>query len=64
MAVKYDFGGIATAYNIRCADGKTIRTGAFKDCDGVKVPLMWNHQHGSVDNVLGHAVLKDRGNDV
>lgn len=64
MADKYDFGGIATAYNIRCADGKTIQRGAFVGCDNTKVPLMWNHQHGNVDHVLGHAILKDRGDDV
>lgn len=63
-AEKYDFGGVATVYNVRCADGKTIQRGAFLDCDNVKVPLVWNHQHGSVDHVLGHAVLKDRGDDV
>lgn len=64
MAGNYDFGGIATAYNIRCADGKTIQRGAFVGCDNAKVPLMWNHQHGNVDHVLGHAILKDRGDDV
>lgn len=62
-ASKYqqDFGGIATMYGTRCADGLTIHKGAFADCDGAKVPLVWNHQHGSVNNVLGHAILEDRG---
>ena len=63
-ANQYDFGGIATAYNVRCADGKTIMRGAFKDCDGAKVPLMWNHQHDDVDKVLGHAILRDCGDYV
>lgn len=64
MAAKYDFGGVATSYGIKCADGKTIMRGAFVGCDNTKVPLVWNHQHGNVDHVLGHAILKDRGDDV
>jgi len=54
----YDFGGWATKFNIRCADGRTIRPGAFDDCDGITVPLLWNHDHNSPLNVLGHALLK------
>lgn len=61
MGAKYDFGGVATQYGLRCKDGLTIHRDAFKDCDGKKVPLVWNHQHGSIDNVLGHAILEDRG---
>lgn len=61
MGAKYDFGGVATKYGIRCADGLTIHKGAFDDCDGAKVPLVWNHQHNSIGNVLGHAVLENKG---
>lgn len=61
MGAKYDFGGIATQYGVRCGDGLTIHKDAFKDCDGKKVPLVWNHQHDKIDNVLGHAILEDRG---
>lgn len=61
---KYDFSGWATRDNVRCADGRTIRPGAFADCDGKTVPLVWNHQHGQVDNVLGHALLECRDNGV
>ena len=61
MGAKYDFGGIATKYGTTCEDGLTIHKGAFSDCDGAKVPLVWNHQHNSVNNVLGHAILEDRG---
>ena len=61
MGEKYDFGGVATMYGTRCADGLTIHKGAFADCDGAKVPLVWNHQHGDIKNVLGHAILEDRG---
>lgn len=64
MGAKYDFGGVATKYGIRCADGLTIHKGAFTDCDGAKVPLVWNHQHGSLSNVLGHAILEDRGDHI
>ena len=57
---EYDFSGWATKVNVRCADGVTIKPGAFDDCDGTVVPVVWNHQHDSIDNVLGHALLKCR----
>lgn len=56
----YDFSGWATRNDVRCSDGRTIRSGAFADCDGKIVPLVWNHQHNDVNNVLGHALLKCR----
>ena len=56
----YDFSGYATKNDLRCSDGRTIRKNAFKDNDGKKVPLVWNHQHNAVYNVLGHAVLENR----
>lgn len=56
----YDFSGWATRHNVKCSDGRTIREDAFKHCDGKKVPLVWNHQHNSADNVLGHALLENR----
>lgn len=55
-----DFTGWATRNNIRCSDGRTILQDAFKHCDGAYVPLVWNHQHGEVTNVLGHALLENR----
>ncbi len=58
MGENYDFGGWATRFNVKCADGRTIRESAFKDCDGQKVPLVYMHDHENPDNVLGHAVLK------
>lgn len=64
MGEKYDFHGVATQYNIRCKDGLTLRTGAFKGCTGEQVPLMWNHKHDSIDNVLGHAVLDEQGEKI
>ena len=56
----YDFAGWATKNNIRCSDGRTIRHGAFSDCDGKRVPLVWMHNHKDVQQVLGHADLEDR----
>lgn len=57
---KCDFSGWATIFNIKCSDGRTIRKNAFKDQDGQKVPLVWNHNHLDADNVLGHALLETR----
>ena len=60
----YDFSGYATRNNLKCSDGRTIRTGAFKDCDGKVVPLVWQHQHDSPMNVLGHALLKNKEDEI
>lgn len=62
--MKYDFGGWATRANLRCSDGRTILKDAFKENDGVTVPLVWNHQHDDPNNVLGHALLENRGDGV
>jgi len=59
MAAKYDFSGWATKNDLLCSDGRTIRRDAFKDCDGMVVPLVWSHIHTDPDNVLGHALLKN-----
>ena len=56
----YDICGWATKFNVHCADGRTIRPGAFNDCDGKQVPLVWQHMHDDPANVLGHAVLHVR----
>ena len=55
-----DFTGWATKYGVRCADGRTIQPGAFAGNNGMTVPMVWNHNHGSIGNVLGHALLTDR----
>ena len=60
----YDFSGWATKFNLKCSDGRTIRNGAFDDCDGKTVPLVWQHQHDSPANVLGHSVLEVRPDGV
>lgn len=64
MANSYDFSGWATKANMLCSDGRTIMKDAFKECDGLTVPLVWNHQHNSVDEVLGHALLENRDEGV
>ena len=61
---KFDFSGWATRFNIKCADGRTIRNDAFADCDGEIVPLMWSHDHDNPTNVLGHALLECHPNGV
>ena len=61
---KYDFCGWATKNDIKCSDGRTIKRNAFKDDDGITVPLVWNHDHGDPTNVLGHALLKNRDEGV
>ena len=64
MNNKYDFSGWATKNNLRCSDGRVIMQNAFKDNDGAKVPLVWNHQHNNPNNVLGHAILENRDEGV
>lgn len=64
MAFDYDFSGYATRYNVKCADGRTILPDAFKDCDGIIVPLVWAHQHDDPENVLGHGLLECRPDGV
>ena len=64
MAEKFDFSGYATKNDLRCADGRTIRKNAFKDCDGAVVPLVWQHAHGDPGKVLGHALLENRDDGV
>lgn len=64
MDLKYDFSGWATRNDLVCADGRTIRRDAFKHCDGMSVPIVWNHQHDDVDNILGHAILENRQDGV
>ena len=55
----FDFCGWATKNDVKCSDGRTIKRDAFKDDDGITVPLVWNHDHGDPSNVLGHAELRN-----
>lgn len=60
----YHFGGYATRNDLLCGDGRIIRKDAFKDCDGITVPLIWNHDHTNQEAVLGHALLENREDGV
>ena len=60
----YDFCGWATKNNLKCSDGRTIMKDAFKHMDGKVVPLVWNHKHEGVVDVLGHALLENRDEGV
>lgn len=60
----FDFSGWATRNDLLCGDGRTIRKNAFKENDGCKVPLVWNHQHNDPKAVLGHAILENRDDGV
>ena len=64
MELKYDFSGWATRNDLVCTDGRTIRRDAFKHCDGMSVPIVWNHQHNDPANILGHAILENRQDGV
>lgn len=61
---KWNFQGYATRYDLKCADGRVIRKGAFNDCDGKTVPLIWNHNHGDPFSVIGHGLLECRDDGV
>ena len=56
----YDCSGWATKANIRCYDGLVIAQDAFKECSGKVVPMVYNHDHANVDNVIGHCLLENR----
>lgn len=55
-----DFSGWATRNDLLCGDGRIIKKDAFKDNDGKKVSLVYNHNHDDPNAVLGHAFLENR----
>ena len=59
MDENYDFSGWASRYEVPCSDGRTIKQNALAADDGKTVPLVWNHQHSEMKNVVGHALLKN-----
>lgn len=61
---KYDFSGWATKNDLQCSDGRIIRKDAFKHCDGMTVPLVWNHNHDDPYRVVGNARLENRNEGV
>lgn len=64
MDTNFDFSGWATKNNLKCSDGRVIGHNAFKDNDGMTVPLVWSHQHNDPSNVIGHALLENRDEGV
>ena len=56
----YDCSGWATKANVRCYDGLVIAQDAFKECSGKVVPMVYNHDHSNMDNVIGHCLLENR----
>lgn len=56
----YDCSGWATKANVRCYDGLVIAQDAFKECSGKVVPMVYNHDHANVDNVIGRCLLENR----
>lgn len=60
----YDFSGWVTKNDTQCSDGVIIRQGAFLENDQKKVPLVWQHNHADIDNVLGHVILHSRDKGV
>jgi hypothetical protein len=64
MAETPDFSGYATKNGIVCSDNRVIGQDAFKENDKEQVPLVWQHRHDDIDNVLGHAILENREDGV
>lgn len=60
MKFDYDCSGWATKANTKCYDGLTIAQNAFKECDGRVVPMVYNHDHSNLENVIGHCLLENR----
>lgn len=60
MEKNFDFAGYAARPNLKCSDGRTIMKDAFRDMTGVTVPLVWNHNYSTPENILGHAYLEHR----
>lgn len=56
----YDCSGWATKANVQCYDGLTIAQDAFRECDGRVVPMVYNHDHGDIGNVIGKCLLENR----
>jgi hypothetical protein len=55
-----DFEGWVTKNNVVCGDGLIIKENAFAHNDRQTVPLVYNHNHDNIDNVLGYCELENR----
>lgn len=56
----YDCSGWVTKAKTKCYDGLTIAPGAFKECSGKVRPMVYNHDHNNIENVIGHCLLENR----
>ena len=63
-----DFSGYVTRYNVKCTDGRTIAHAAFAaqaDNESTKkVPLVYQHNHTDVSQVLGFTILSKRDDGI
>jgi HK97 family phage prohead protease len=59
-----DFSGYATKVGMKCTDGRIIAKDAFAKNHKTRVPLVWQHQADSPENILGHADLENRSDGV
>lgn len=62
--MEYDFGGYATKCDVVCSDGRVILPNAFKHNDGERVPIVWQHDYSSPENILGYGILENRKDGV
>lgn len=60
----YDFSGYVTRNDLLCSDGRTIRRDAFAHQDGTQVPLVWQHDRGNMNDIIGHVTLENRDDGV
>lgn len=60
MPKNYDFAGYVTKNDVLCSDGVVIKQNAFANAHGRRVPLVWNHNYSTPDNVLGFVELEQR----
>lgn len=56
----YHFSGYASRYGVRCTDNRTITSTAFAHADGMRVPIVWGHDHNNPSNVVGDGILEHR----
>lgn len=54
-----NFSGYVSKANLKCTDGRTIMPGAFAHQDGLEVPLIYQHNHDDINQVLGTVKLTD-----
>ena len=55
-----DFEGVATAYGVKCTDGRVIEHGAFDHQNGQRLPMIWSHGHSKMENIVGHVILHSK----